>query len=761
MIVRSIYEEIREATGLSNEAQNLKVITRAVKLLANSGLVDPLVGTINIAVSGGYEIALPREVKSPIKVNIDGAPSFFRNRVFEFTLNTDGTETGEGVGSAWSDRGYSPIQISSAFPGTIGYQVSNAADNGKTCVIYGHDSSGREISATLVGALTSPTKSTLSFSDITRVSRAPTAYPCNLICGNSNTLIAQYYADETEPLYRVIRLTKAATTARILFERHSFDITSQDDFIPIRNEMAVIHACKAVRLYNADEYEKGQVVEAAAIKFLRDEQASLSRAIEVSQEEQGGATDYGINTRDSIVVGDIYDTACRIFGKVGRKRIFDYITTAVECLRNEAYWDAGVGVVDIWAPDRSEVVNGHGRNGTGLFTLPRFVETVISLNQSGSPSLPRNGWFEFHLNGSWEQDASDTGSWDHAGEVCLIQELDFDTNGKPVPTKVFALCDEAGDANKAVRIFGFEQLEDGREAEVWRAGQKGWLCPQKLTHATYPDTAPLFTRVTRITRAETVGFVSFYAIRAIIEPAAEVAESDITTGATTTPFAEQDITIDSASWTGVGLSLTAYATLNQGPGTLSLTIYSDAAKTNEIAGVSLDSPPSSFTISASGLAVSDWPGVTGFSLVLSGFSEVPDGISNIEIERVFVAHEDAIAFSLTPGNMLGYWYPDETEPKYLRIKTSSYNTKRLRVLYRKRDLKVSSLFDPIHLRSRLAIETTLRSLKLMESDPASAINLQAVAVNYLSKEKLNWSPNDTAVLQFDSSTMGGNTTNIH
>jgi hypothetical protein len=110
----------------------------------------------------------------------------------------------------------------------------------------------------------------------------------------------------------------------------------------------------------------------------------------------------------------------------------------------------------------------------------------------------------------------------------------------------------------------------------------------------------------------------------------------------------------------------------------------------------------------------------------------------------------------TLSTQLGYWYPDETEPLYNRIKLPRFSTW-VRMRYRKRTLKVSSLTDPIHLRSKLSICTMLRSIEaLNKGDLNAAPALESKALQFLSEEQMSRNPGESFDLQFSSVSFGDN-----
>lgn len=101
---------------------------------------------------------------------------------------------------------------------------------------------------------------------------------------------------------------------------------------------------------------------------------------------------------------------------------------------------------------------------------------------------------------------------------------------------------------------------------------------------------------------------------------------------------------------------------------------------------------------------------------------------------------------------LGYYYPDETEPNYSRIKIGS-GCSWVRMRYRKRMMKVTSLTDPLHLRSKLAIMMAIRSMVLLKSGKFDeSEKAEQKAFQLLVEETNSRHPSETFFFQFDNST---------
>lgn len=929
MLVSEILDEVKEAVGKCDTAFALRTLTRAVQLLANKGLIDPLIGYFDFTVSDNYFVALPRDVKTPLRININKKPAFSRARLYEFHINSEGTTDADDLGLSWADRGYSPIQDEKKLPGALGYKVSHASDNGKTITVTGLDEAGRQQTETLTGNATTPVAGSVTFHKIERVVREATNYEAFLWCNGTN-VCAQYYADETIPEYRVIKLSRTASHVRVMFRRKVYSVRTVDDFIPMHSEMAVIQACKAVRFLATDQNDKAAAALAMAEMFLKEEQSSREEhnAIAGGQEDQP-AIDSAIFMRDGVVVGDVYDAASRIFGPVGRRALFDRITTAIELLSHKGQWDSRIGVVDVFTADNTGAVNYHtplGQTwglGLGYYVLPRHVETPLAISYRCGQTIPRNRWFEFHMNGDGAMsDFSSCGTWDDAGEVCLMRPLPLDGAQEPKdrsvePTYLVAVPDDAQDNETEVRIYGFERDANDRDIEVWRNGERGWLCPCVKDSYDPGAGAPRWTAVERITKGESKSFIRLFATTytpavvgvpgtpgtpgtPAINGTPEVAAVDATAlldlDAPYTPpdtFAElsaqlpEGFEITSANWpvftgnitfhayfngTGIGgwqvnvydandtmivnaanifgsgsvevfggdyaglvfqmtlpfnstfggdpsaegqfagrivrtqtafvpavpasdvttandpavtvdsasytngfaspTTVSAYLSVTQGAGFQSAQLYADAEHAVELAAWSQEDTLDQIQFAA-GVNEGDWDGISAFTLFLSGFVAMGE-LTGAEFVITRTVQQDvaevveipeipeipAVAAFWTLGEQYGFWYPDECEPRYRMIRLPHRAPRRIRLLFRKRTPKVTSLTEPIPLRSRYAIEQMMRGLKAGEQDPNATAAFEAQALRYLREERINLGPTSVGIFQFDASTMPGFTGNV-
>jgi hypothetical protein len=102
--------------------------------------------------------------------------------------------------------------------------------------------------------------------------------------------------------------------------------------------------------------------------------------------------------------------------------------------------------------------------------------------------------------------------------------------------------------------------------------------------------------------------------------------------------------------------------------------------------------------------------------------------------------------------LLGYYAPDETEPLYRRIKTPKWVTW-ARMRFRKTVRKVTSMYEPLQLKSRMAIVLAMRALAALDKgDLQRAVGFEQKAVQLISEEQQSRNPSETFDLQFDTKT---------
>jgi hypothetical protein len=172
-----------------------------------------------------------------------------------------------------------------------------------------------------------------------------------------------------------------------------------------------------------------------------------------------------------------------------------------------------------------------------------------------------------------------------------------------------------------------------------------------------------------------------------------------------------------------------------------------------------------FGLDANNKPLVDWKtGEPGMSLpcVLGSFAFEPDNV--VPIQRIDRIVKDptmgGVSLWATDGvqgtQFLGYYWPDDTEPYFRRIQLFQ-NQASVRILYRKRWLKITSLVDPIPLRSRQAVVNVCRGLQAAKVDPQQANGFFGTGLQYLMDEfRTNSNPRADVRIQINPRVYGGN-----
>lgn len=290
--VQEIYQDAQNIVGTCDDATLFRRITEAVELLANKGDFDPLIGVIDICAQNRL-VTLPREVETPLAVNISGHPSVGKDFLFNFHINGPGDNCRDTCGWSWQDGGESPVYRELTVPSRLIAFVTNAEDAGTEMWAYGYDKNDNWIRSkendewfdgwrvpTIFGYAV-PDTTAPEFKRVVRVRRAITtgmtrlsSYDNSLTTG---TLIGIYRYDETEPMFRKIRLTQACVWARIAFRRRTFKLTSLTDLIPLHSPASLLMMMRAVKAYGPDnDLATGAGCEATAVRWLTEEQETHS-----------------------------------------------------------------------------------------------------------------------------------------------------------------------------------------------------------------------------------------------------------------------------------------------------------------------------------------------------------------------------------------------------------------------------------------------------------------------------------------------------
>ena len=201
-----------------------------------------------------------------------------------------------------------------------------------------------------------------------------------------------------------------------------------------------------------------------------------------------------------VLLGDVIANckSADILGISDRSKIINYIERAIEIVEYKTNWERYVGALDICT----------GCDGT--LTLPSFVDTVLAVNVNGYPSYPRNGWYEYHLNGQGSRNvpSSVAWTWDNRGFTPTLQDL---TSWSVVAAIVEDPID--GNGSLQMQVFGETADAQGNTKEVLTiptapgASMPGVMLQLRSGYANMDPAATRFKRITRVIKPVTRGYV--------------------------------------------------------------------------------------------------------------------------------------------------------------------------------------------------------------------------------------------------------------
>lgn len=144
MFVSEIIDEASEILATTDQNKVFRTLTQAVQILMESGHYFHTNQEVDVCTGwDGQTITLPRGIEVPLAVNIDGSPSYFRGRLFQYNVNKGGMYN--PVGWAWDDRGFVSTVMDIRQPSQLIAIAEHSADAGGQIRVVGTDGNNREL----------------------------------------------------------------------------------------------------------------------------------------------------------------------------------------------------------------------------------------------------------------------------------------------------------------------------------------------------------------------------------------------------------------------------------------------------------------------------------------------------------------------------------------------------------------------------------------------------------------------------------------
>ncbi len=173
--------------------------------------------------------------------------------------------------------------------------------------------------------------------------------------------------------------------------------------------------------------------------------------------------------------------------------IFRRITDAVRVANNSGKFDVALSIMDL-------CVCG------GCVTLPADVGTVLAVNNGGFPTLMRDQWFQYHVNGPGNQCYT---PWPYTDELGMVSTY----KDPSAPVLLIAEVENPVDSNTTLRVFGWD--ENGKRIYTEGANgvlEDGLLVPTVYGFSVPNGDAPTIAKIDRVQKQITNGFVKLLAI---------------------------------------------------------------------------------------------------------------------------------------------------------------------------------------------------------------------------------------------------------
>ncbi len=195
-----------------------------------------------------------------------------------------------------------------------------------------------------------------------------------------------------------------------------------------------------------------------------------------------------------MLVSEILTEAKDVLGKCDNSTVFKRLTDAVRLANNQSKGnDWNIAVMDLCVCD-------------GCMSLPADVGTILAVNNGGMPTLIRDQWFQYHINGVGTDCCQPCGYTDELGQASTFR----DPSG---PVNLVAVVENALDSNSFLRVFGWD--EDGKRIYTTGANgvlEDGFLVPTLIGYSIPNPDAPAIARIDRVQKVATNGFIKLIAV---------------------------------------------------------------------------------------------------------------------------------------------------------------------------------------------------------------------------------------------------------
>lgn len=182
-------------------------------------------------------------------------------------------------------------------------------------------------------------------------------------------------------------------------------------------------------------------------------------------------------------VADVLPEVRRIVGKCSTSVLYTRLSDAVDVLSKTGEFDLLSGFVDV-------CVDCH------TFALPSDIGTILTINVGGRPSMGRDMYHQFHLNGPGSEWRESVDEWHYLGRFPTYRELSE-------PSKLVAHLAHPDDEGAELWAYGYDVNNNVIRTKVGGSWVTGYQIPTVYGMAVPDVDAPVFARVTALRKTET------------------------------------------------------------------------------------------------------------------------------------------------------------------------------------------------------------------------------------------------------------------
>lgn len=298
--VNEVYDEAKKIAGMCSDEKLFRWMGDVVTMIANKGDFEGWKGYLDICTAGGCQtcseskpcrsqccgrrcISLPREVETPLAVNIGGHPTLGYGQLFNFHLNGMG-DCCTPCDWSWQDLGQNYSTMRDLItPAKLVAYLQSPNDNGKRLVVFGYDVNGNLLRRTENGIVVNgyrvPTIYGYAIPDaeapliarITGVDKERSEATMRLSTtddsGSTGVTLGIYEPDETVPQYRRIRINRVCDWIRLAYRKSNPVFFSKSDHIPLKSRVGFLLGMQARKEYADNDLAEATAYEAQAARL--------------------------------------------------------------------------------------------------------------------------------------------------------------------------------------------------------------------------------------------------------------------------------------------------------------------------------------------------------------------------------------------------------------------------------------------------------------------------------------------------------------